>query len=78
MITAEDILNMNFYKKEKFTGSYKGMRYLVKKKKMTLKTIFSAPPSGLDLIIFQPLPTIRKFPPLFHSQKKADSRQSTG
>ena len=26
MITAEDILNMNFYKKEKFTGSYKGMR----------------------------------------------------
>ena len=29
MITAEDILNMNFYKKEKFTGSYKGMRYLV-------------------------------------------------
>ena len=23
MITAEDILNMNFYKKEKFTGSYK-------------------------------------------------------
>ena len=69
MITAEDILNMNFYKKEKFTGSYKGM---------PLKTIFSAPPSGLDLIIFQPLPTIRKFPPLFHSQKKVDSRQSTG
>ena len=32
MITAEDILNMNFYKKEKFTGSYKGMRYLVKKR----------------------------------------------
>ena len=33
MITTEDILNMNFYKKEKFTGSYKGMRYLVKKDK---------------------------------------------
>ena len=33
MITTEDILNMNFYKKEKFTGSYKGMRYLVKKEK---------------------------------------------
>lgn len=31
MITNEDILNMNFYKKEKFTGSYKGMRYLIKK-----------------------------------------------
>ena len=73
MITAEDILNMNFYKKEKFTGSYKGMRYLVKKEKDD-----AAPPSGLDLIIFQPLPTIRKFPPLFHSQKKVDSRQSTG
>lgn len=31
MITSEDILNMNFYKKEKFTGSYKGMRYLIQK-----------------------------------------------
>lgn len=31
MITSEDILNMNFYKKEKFTGSFKGMRYLIKK-----------------------------------------------
>ena len=27
MITTEDILNMNFYKKEKFTGSDTGMRY---------------------------------------------------
>lgn len=33
MITTEDVLNMNFYKKEKFTGSYKGMRYLLKKDK---------------------------------------------
>ena len=31
MITNDDILNMNFYKKEKFTGSYLGMRYLIKK-----------------------------------------------
>lgn len=31
MITNEDILNMNFYKKEKFTGSYQGMRYLIQK-----------------------------------------------
>ena len=31
MITNDDILNMNFYKKEKFTGSYQGMRYLIKK-----------------------------------------------
>lgn len=31
MITNEDILNMNFYKKEKFTGSYQGMRYLIRK-----------------------------------------------
>lgn len=31
MITSDDILNMNFYKKEKFTGSYLGMRYLIKK-----------------------------------------------
>ena len=33
MITTEDVLNMNFYKKENFTGSYKGMRYLLKKEK---------------------------------------------
>ena len=31
MITTDDVLNMNFYKKETFTGSYKGMRYLLKK-----------------------------------------------
>ena len=31
MITNDDILNMNFYKKEKFTGSYLGMRYLIQK-----------------------------------------------
>lgn len=31
MITNDDILNMNFYQKEKFTGSYRGMRYLIKK-----------------------------------------------
>lgn len=31
MITNEDILNMNFYKKEKFTGSCRGMRYLIRR-----------------------------------------------
>lgn len=31
MITTEDVLNMNFYKKETFTGSYKGMKYRLKK-----------------------------------------------
>lgn len=31
MITPEDVLNLNFYKKEKFAGSYKGMRYLIQK-----------------------------------------------
>lgn len=31
MIMNDDILNMNFYKKEKFTGSYHGMRYLIQK-----------------------------------------------
>ncbi len=33
MITPEDILNLNFYKKERFTGSYLGMRYLICKEK---------------------------------------------
>ena len=33
MITPEDVLNLNFYKKEKFTGSYKGMPYSVRSSK---------------------------------------------
>lgn len=31
MITSDDLLSINFYKKESFTGSCKGMRYLIKK-----------------------------------------------
>lgn len=31
MITTEDVLNLNFYKKEAFTGSYKGLRYRLKR-----------------------------------------------
>lgn len=27
MITTEEVLNLNFYKKEKFRGSYHGMRF---------------------------------------------------
>ena len=41
MITTEDILNMNFYKKEKFTGSYLGMRYLIKKDSKDGSDVFS-------------------------------------
>ena len=40
MITTEDVLNMNFYKKEQFTGSYKGMRYLLKKDTEEEATVF--------------------------------------
>lgn len=31
MIQRNDLLAFNFYKKEKFTGSYLGMRYLIQK-----------------------------------------------
>lgn len=41
MITNEDILNMNFYKKEKFTGSYRGMRYLIRKDSVPEEDVFS-------------------------------------
>lgn len=41
MITNEDILNMNFYKKEKFTGSYRGMRYLIRKDSVPEEDAFS-------------------------------------
>lgn len=43
MITSDDILNMNFYKKEKFTGSYQGMRYLIKKDAVPDEPSDSAP-----------------------------------
>jgi hypothetical protein len=29
MINYDDILSLNFYKKEKFNGSYRGMRYRI-------------------------------------------------
>jgi hypothetical protein len=31
MIERKDILSLNFYKKEKFNGSYRGMRYRIEK-----------------------------------------------
>lgn len=31
VIKNEDILSLNYYKKEKFTGSDRGMRYLIQK-----------------------------------------------
>ena len=31
MISYDDVLNLNFYKKEKFTGSFQGMRYRIEK-----------------------------------------------
>lgn len=40
MITNEDILSLNFYKKENFTGSYRGMRYLIKKDSKEEQDIF--------------------------------------
>lgn len=40
LIKSEDILSLNFYKKEKFTGSYQGMRYLIQKDSEETKEIF--------------------------------------
>lgn len=41
MIQRKDILAFNFYKKEKFTGSYCGMRYLIQKSTENDSDIFS-------------------------------------
>lgn len=32
MINRKNLLNLNFYKKEPFTGSFQGMRYRIEKK----------------------------------------------
>ncbi len=31
MITRKDVMPINYYKKEAFTGSYQGMRYMIRK-----------------------------------------------
>lgn len=41
MIQRKDLLAFNFYKKENFTGSYCGMRYLIKKSSENDSDIFS-------------------------------------
>lgn len=41
MIQRNDLLAFNFYKKEKFTGSYCGMRYLIQKCQKNDSDVFS-------------------------------------
>lgn len=48
MIQKNDVFNINFYKKEKFNGSYKGMRYRIEKQeteeeKHLLTTVWPGP-----------------------------------
>lgn len=40
MIAYDDVLNMNFYKKDKFTGSYRGMRYQIQKEHVDKLDVF--------------------------------------
>ncbi|MBO5372813.1 MAG: GNAT family acetyltransferase [Lachnospiraceae bacterium] len=40
MIQRKDLLAFDFYKKEKFTGSYKGMRYLIQKAAIDETAVF--------------------------------------
>jgi hypothetical protein len=47
MITNNDILNMNFYKKEKFNGSFRGMRYLIQKASEELPLPADAAPDAV-------------------------------
>lgn len=49
MITNDDILNMNFYKKERFTGSYLGMRYLIRKDSEETKSPDDDAPVSSDI-----------------------------
>lgn len=40
MIERNELLAFNFYKKEKFTGSYNGMRYIIRKATLDEANIF--------------------------------------
>ena len=40
MISPQDLLSIQFYKKEKFTGSFQGMRYIIQKSAEDDRDIF--------------------------------------
>ncbi len=42
MITRKDVMPTNYYKKEAFTGSYGGMRYMLRKKEENAQTLLEA------------------------------------
>lgn len=68
MIQRKDLLTFQFYKKEKFTGSFRGMRYLIQKKAL-MKLIYSLYTSGSDYIVFLQLLKLKKQKKLFLLQK---------
>ena len=92
MITNEDILNMNFYKKEKFTGSYRGMRYLIRKASVPEEDAESgadesgeAPQRDVFSVTiwrgpynYDTTPEEEKRPTAFPSRRRESSRSSTG
>lgn len=41
MVLRKDLLTFHFYQKEKFTGSYRGMRYLIQKETEEKETVFA-------------------------------------
>ena len=41
MIQRKDLLTFQFYKKEKFTGSFRGMRYLIQKESSDETDLFA-------------------------------------
>ena len=78
MITTEDVLSLNFYKKEKFTGSYRGMRYLLEKSKDEEDADIFRCHIWPGPYNYASTPDEKKRPPASPSPKKEKSRRSTG
>ncbi len=57
MITANDLLNFNVYKKEPHTGSDRGMRYMLRKEEIALPVLDE---SGTQVIDEEGNPSVEK------------------
>ena len=63
MLTYDDALNLNYYKKTSFTGWMGGMRFKIAMEKPTLQ---EPSPDGAVDVEGKPLMVTKELPPLFH------------
>ena len=77
MLTRADFLSLNFVKKEDYTGSYKGLRYMLRQEAVEdekkLRVYIWPEPFG-----YEATPEERNFQNCLHLRRKGWSRQLRG